>query len=119
MIYNRFLKIDGVEIEQPTQYSVDFTDFEIVNTTEAGTTQRDRVRQSIPSISVSMQVTKKWLKTISDFLAKDSLTVEYLGRNGAETNAFYIKDFRQQSAGDTEYSTLWTVTFTLADMAEG
>ena len=59
---------------------MDFTDVEADSggVTEAGTTQRDVVREGVVEIKVSFNVSQKWLKKFSAYKKLASITVQYL-----------------------------------------
>lgn len=85
--------------------------------TEAGTTQRDVVRQGVVNISVAFSVTAKWLKTLTGYSKKDKLSVEYFDTETAEMKSteMYIEGFKAKLEKDTSYKGLWTVSFTLKE----
>ena len=85
--------------------------------TEAGTTQRDVVRQGVVNISVSFSVTAKWLKALTTYSKQDKLSVDFFDTETAEfKNAeMYIEVFKAKLEKDTSYRGLWTVSFTLKE----
>ncbi len=54
---------DNENIQKPASYSVNLSDVEADSggVTEAGTTQRDVVREGVVQIGVTFRVSKKWL----------------------------------------------------------
>lgn len=85
--------------------------------TEAGTTQRDVVRQGVVNISVSFSVTAAWLKKLTVYSKQDKLSVDYFDTETAELkNAeMYVDGFKAKLEKDTSYRGLWTVSFTLKE----
>ena len=85
--------------------------------TEAGTTQRDVVREGVVQIGVTFRVSKKWLKKFSAYKKLASITVGYLDTatmNIVDTQ-MYIDGFKSRLAADTSYGGLWEVSFTLKE----
>ena len=64
MAFMKVLEFDGETLPFPDSYDVDFSDVEADSSgeTEAGTRQRDLVRQGVPTISGSFSVTRGWLE---------------------------------------------------------
>ena len=67
-------------IPMPASYSVNLSDVEADSggVTEAGTTQRDVVREGVVQIGVTFRVSKKWLNKFSAYKKLASITVGYL-----------------------------------------
>ena len=61
----------------PIDLSMDAVEADTTGETEAGTTQRDVVRQGVVTISVSFSVSAAWLKRLSAYSKQDKLTVRY------------------------------------------
>ena len=103
----------------PASYSVDLSDVvaDSGGTTEAGTTQRDIVREGVVEISVSFQVSKKWLNKFSVYKKLASITVGYLdtATSNIITTQMYIDGYQVKLAADTSYGSLWEVSFTLKE----
>lgn len=116
---NQYLVFDGENIPKPVSYSVELEDVlaDSSGTTEAGTTQRDVVREGVVSIKVSFQVSKKWLMKLAAYKKKPSIQVTYLDEetNGTRTTAMYIDGYSSSLAADTSYGSLWKVSFTLKE----
>ena len=74
----------------PASYSVSLSDVEADSggVTEAGTTQRDVVREGVAQIGVTFRVSKRWLNKLSAY---------------------------KKLASDTSYGSLWEVSFTLKE----
>ena len=85
--------------------------------TEAGTTQRDVVRQGVVNISVSFSVTGKWLKALTAYSKQDKLSVDYFDTETADmkNTEMYVEGFKAKLEKDTSYRGLWTVSFTLKE----
>lgn len=83
--------------------------------TEAGTTQRDLVRQDVATITVSFSVSKRWLEKLSGFRNLPRLTVKYFSPDTLQYKSaqMYIDGFKAKLEHDTSYKSLWTVNFTL------
>ena len=64
MAFFEYLKFDGTVLPLPDSYDVSLSAVEADSSgeTEAGTIQRDVVRQGVVNIAVSFSVTAKWLK---------------------------------------------------------
>ena len=84
---------------------------------EAGTTQRDVVREGVVQIGVTFQVSKKWLNKFSACKKLASITVGYLDMetmNIVDTQMF-INGYQVKLVSDTSYGSLWEVSFTLKE----
>ena len=79
MAFIQYLKFNGAVLPLPTSYDCDLAAVEADTTgeTEAGTTQRDVIRQGVVSISVAFSVSPVWLKKLTAYSKQDKLTVEY------------------------------------------
>ena len=79
MAFFEYLKFDGTSLPLPDSYDVSLSTVEADSSgeTEAGTTQRDVVRQGVVNISVSFSVTAKWLKVLTAYSKQDKLSVDY------------------------------------------
>ena len=119
MAFFEYLKFDGTVLPLPDSYDVSLSAIEADSSgeTEAGTTQRDIVRQGIVTISVSFSVTAKWLKLLTAFSKQNKLMVDYFDTETAElSNAeMYIEGFKAKLEKDTSYRGLWSVSFTLKE----
>ena len=87
---------DGTVLPLPDSYDVSLSAVEADSSgeTEAGTTQRDVVRQGVVNISVSFSVTAKWLKALTAYSKKDKLPVDYFDTETADmkNTEMYIVD---------------------------
>lgn len=119
MAFIQYLKFNGTVLPLPDSYDYESSAVEADTTgeTEAGTTQRDVIRQGVVSISVVFSVTAKWLKKLSAYSKMDKLTVNYFDMEELELKEaeMYIDGFKAKLVKDTSYKGLWTVTFTLKE----
>ena len=85
--------------------------------TEAGTTQRDVVREGVVQIGVAFRVSKKWLNKFSAYKKLTSITVGYLDMETMNivNTRMYIDGYQVKLVSDTSYGSLWEVTFTLKE----
>lgn len=117
MAYIQYLNLNGTNLPFPDSYDVDISAVEAdtKGETEAGTTQRDVVRQGVATISVSFSVTAIWLKRLSDFSKEDSVSVSFFDTSalGMREAEMYIDGFKAKLEKDTSQKGLWTVSFTL------
>jgi len=90
------IRIDGVDLPAPVEYSVSLQDLDSENTkrTETGVLQRDRIRAGVYKIQVKWRVTKAQLKIITDALkpAKFSVTFFDPTTNTNPTRQMYCGD---------------------------
>ena len=119
MAFFEYLKFGGTALPLPDSYDVSLAAVEAESSgeTEAGTTQRDVVRQGVVTISVSFSVTAKWLKLLTAYSKEDKLSVDYFDTETAElkNTEMYMKGFQAKLKKDTSYRGLWTVSFTLQE----
>ena len=119
MAFFKYLKFDRTVLPLPDSYEVSLSAVEADSSgeTEAGTTQRDVVRQGVVTIAVSFSVTAKWLKALTRYSKEDKLAVEYFDTETAEMKSteMYIEGFKAKLEKDTSYKGLWTVSFTLKE----
>ncbi len=119
MAYNTYLMIDDIILPHPDEYSVDIS--EVVSDssgeTEAGTRQRDVIRNFMVSISVSFSVSSLWLKKLSAFKIKDKLNVKYFDTEKLELieKEMYMDSFSAKLYKDTSKKGLWQVSFKLEE----
>ena len=121
MTFQTYLKINGEVLPvQKDNYSVDYTDVvaDSGGVTEAGTTIRDVIREGVPSISVSLPVSRAWLKKLRRLKKEPYLDVEWLDpETGAlTTGIMYMDGFKVSLEHDTSSGGLWTVSFSLEDL---
>ena len=119
MAHMQYLVFNNENIPMPASYSVDLTDVvaDSGGTTEAGTTQRDVVREGVVEIKVSFRVSQKWLKKFSAYKKLASITVQYLDTTTMSlvSTEMYIDGYSVKLASDTSYGSLWEVSFTLKE----
>ena len=115
----QYLVFNNENIPMPASYSVSLSDVEADSggVTEAGTTQRDVVREGVVQISVTFRVSKRWLNKFSAYKKLASITVGYLDMetmNIVDTQ-MYIDGYQVKLVSDTSYGSLWEVSFTLKE----
>lgn len=119
MAYLQYLVFNNENIPKPASYSIDLSDVEADSggTTEAGTIQRDVVREGVVEIKVSFNVSQKWLKKFSAYKKLASITVKYLdmATMNQRSTTMYIDGYSVKLAADTSYGSLWEVSFTLKE----
>ena len=119
MAFTEYLKINGDLLPFPDSYEVSLSSVESDSSgeTEAGTKQRDVVRQGVVDISVSFTVTALWLKKMTFWSKQNKLTVEYFDTDtlSLKDTEMYIDGFKAKLEQDTSYKGLWTVDFTLKE----
>ena len=122
MAFFQYLNFNGTNLPLPDSYDVDLSSVEADTTgeTEAGTTQRDVVRQGVVTISVSFSVTAVWLKRLTVFSKMDKLMVLYFDTETLEQKEteMYVTGFKAKLEKDTSRKGLWKVSFTLNDRDE-
>ena len=119
MAYFEYLKFDGTVLPLPDSYDISLETVEADSSgeTEAGTMQRDIVRQGVVNISVSFSVTAKWLKLLTAYSKQNKLSVDYFDTDTVQlkNTEMYIEGFKAKLEKDTSYRGLWTVSFTLKE----
>ncbi len=122
-MYQTYLKFNGETVPvKKDDYTVSYNDVvsEGSGTTEAGTVIRDVIREGVPSIAVSFDVTVTWLKKLRAYKKLPAITVNWLDpETGAlSERAMYMDGFKASLAHDTSYGGLWNVGFTLEDISD-
>lgn len=119
MAYIQYLTFDGTAIPRPDSYEVNLSDVEADSggETEAGTMQRDIVRTGVAEVPVSFSVSPAWMKRLTAFKQKASISVKYYDPETAAVKAaeMYIDGFKAKLVQDTSYGGLWEVSFTLRE----
>lgn len=119
MAFIQYLNFDGEDLPLPDSYEVKLSDVEADSggETEAGTTQRDVVRMGVAEIAVGFSVTPVWLRRLTAFKQKESITVGYFDPESCEVKSaqMYVDSFKTKLEKDTSYKGLWTVSFTLKE----
>ena len=105
MAFIQYLNFDGADLPLPTSFdlSMDAVEADTTGETEAGTTQRDVVRQGVVSISVTFAVSAIWLKRLSVYSKKDKLVVRYFDTTSLEISEteMYITGYKAKLEKDT------------------
>lgn len=119
MAFTQYLNINGENLPLPVDYNVELTDVEADSSgeTEAGTKQRDIVRNGIVNISVTFHVSPFWLKKLTGYKKQARLEVLYFDTETLDTRRtqMYIDGFKSGLEKDTSYKGLWNVSFTLKE----
>ena len=119
MAHMQYLVFNNENVPMPASYSMDLTDVEADSggTTEAGTTQRDVVREGVVEIGLTFRVSQKWLKKFSAYKKLASITVQYLDTSTMTlaTTTMYIDGYQVKLVSDTSFGSLWEVSFTLKE----
>lgn len=120
MAFFEYLKLNGIALPLPDSYDMSLSAVEADSSgeTEAGTTQRDVVRQGVVNIVVSFSVTATWLKKLTAYSKQDKLSVDYFDTETAEmkNTEMYVEGFKAKLEKDTSYGGLWTVSFNLKEL---
>jgi len=121
MTFQTYLKINGAALPvQKDDYSVEYNDVvaDSGGVTEAGTTIRDVIREGVPSISVSLPVSRTWLKKLRRLKKEPYLDVEWLDPETGDMTAgvMYMDGFKVSLEHVTSSGSLWTVSFSLEDL---
>ena len=119
MAHMQYLVFNNENIPKPASYDISLSDVEADSggTTEAGTIQRDVVREGVVEIRVSFNVSKRWLQKLSGYKKLPSITVGYLDTatmNIVDTQ-MYIDGYQVKLVSDTSYGSLWEVSFMLKE----
>lgn len=119
MAFIQYLKFNNENLPLPDSYDVDLSAVEADTTgeTEAGTTQRDVLRQGVVTIAVGFSVSALWLKKLTAYSKQDKLAVQYFDTETLEMKEteMYMTGFKAKLEKDTSYKSLWTVSFTLKE----
>ena len=118
MAFTEYLKINGELLPFPDSYDLSLSSVESDSggETEAGTIQRDVVRQGVVDISVSFTVTAVWLKKLTVYSKKNKLSVQYFDTDTLyKETEMYIDGFKAKLEKDTSYKGLWSVSFSLKE----
>lgn len=117
MAFMQYLVFDGENVPKPTSYGRDPHDVlaDSSGETEAGTTQRDIVREGVNDIKVSFRVSQTWLMKFAAYKKKPSITVGFIDPTTMlqTTAEMYIDGYGEKLVHDTSYGGLWEVSFTL------
>lgn len=117
MAYMKVLYFDNEQLPFPDSYDVDFADVEAESSgeTEAGTKQRDLVRQGVPTISVSFSLSPRWLEKLTVYRSKAKINVKYFSPETLDyrEQEMYIEGYKAKLEHDNSRKGLWSVSFTL------
>lgn len=117
MAHMKVLYFNNELLPFPDSYDVDFADVEAESSgeTEAGTKQRDLVRQSVPTISVSFSLSPKWLEKMSAYRSMAKIKVKYFSPETLDyrEQEMYIEGYKAKLEHDNSKKGLWSVSFTL------
>ena len=120
MAYIQYLIFDNTLLPLPDSYDIDLSSVEADSSgeTEAGTTQRDVVRNGIVNISVSFSVTPAWLRRFTAYSKQDKIKVKFFDTETLELKEteMYIEGYRAKLKKDTSYKGLWQVSFSLNEL---
>ena len=114
----QYLKIndDILPVEPHKGYEVDYSSYENINATEAGTSTRDIVRTNIPKISVNFECNEEMLRDMHRYRDALQLDVYYYDpHNVFKHNLMYVSNFKEKLLGDIKGG-IWKVSFTLEDL---
>lgn len=119
MAFIQYLRFNGEALPLPTSYDCELSAVEADTTgeTEAGTTQRDVVRQGVVNIAVSFSVSAVWLKKLTVYYKADKLAVEYFDTEDLELKQteMYVEGYKAKLHKDTSRKGLWVVSFILKE----
>ena len=119
MAHLQYLVFNNENIPKPASYSVNLSDVQADSggVTEAGTTQRDVVREGVVQISVTFRVSKKWLNKFSVYKKLASIAVGYpdTATSNIVNTQMYIDGYQVKLVSDTSYGSLWEVSFVLKE----
>ena len=109
----QYLSFDGERVPLPVAYEVSRSDVEHDSggVTEAGTRQRDRVREGVVELDLKLQVSKLWLGKLSGYKRKDCITVRFRDGRSEElqTAEMFVDGYQEKLVKDTSYGGLWEV----------
>lgn len=112
---------ETLPVEPSKGYTLDLSDYERVDKTEAGTSTRILTRSGIPSISVKFDCNKEMLQTMRSFRALASVTVQYFdpdATNELKTSLMYVTEYQETMLADTRDGGIWSVSFKLEDLED-
>ncbi len=105
MAHLQYLIFNNENIPMPASYDLDLSDVEADSggVTEAGTTQRDVVREGVAEIKVSFNVSQIWLKKLSAYKKLPAITVQYLDTSTMQLTSaqMYIDGYNVKLVSDT------------------
>ena len=120
MAYIQYLVFDNTTLPLPDSYDIDLSAIEADSSgeTEAGTTQRDIVRNGVVSIAVSFSVTSTWLKFFTAYSKEEKIAVQYFDTEtlALKLTEMYMDGYKAKLKKDTSYKGLWAVSFSLNEL---
>ena len=113
-----YLKIndDILPVEPHKGYEVFYSSYETISKTEAGTTTRDMIRSSIPSIAVNFECNQEMLQNMHRY--RDALQLDvyfYDPYKIFNHNLMFVTGYKEKLLGDVKGG-IWSVSFTLEDL---
>lgn len=116
-----YLQINNttLPVEPGKGYSVDLSDQEQIDKTEAGTSVRDVVRMGIPAISVSFDCDRTMLIQMRNWKNMPSVNAKWYNPtvgNDLSENVMYVTGYKETMLADTPDGGIWKVSFTLQDL---
>lgn len=119
MKHQSYLVIEGIDLPLPNSYSLEFRDIEADTggETEAGTIQRDIVRNRVARVAVEFSCSPELVKLLSGLSNKSKLKVKFLDTETLElkSSEMYMTNFSVKLVKDTSYKGLWQVSFSLEE----
>ena len=119
---NKHLKLNGVQIPNPTSYSEESETIDNQYETEAGGLNISVTRYDRLHISVSFDVTSAWAAKLKNYSKQGLLTVTLfdLALNAESEHSMMIQNFKSNLVEQSEYTArtngLWTVSFELQEL---
>lgn len=119
MAFQEYLRFNDELVPLPSSYVMALIDVEAESggVTEAGTKQRDVVREGVVEIDVTFNVSKKWLMKFRAYKKLSKLKVSYLNTEhmSMTDTEMFMDGFESKLVKDTSYGSLWEVSFTLRE----
>lgn len=112
---------ETLPVEPNKGYSITLSDYDKVETTEAGTSVREVTRVDIPQISVGFECNLDMLKSMRAYKKRPSLSVKYFNpenEDGLSSDIMYVTNYKEQMLADTKDGGIWKVSFDLEDLGD-
>lgn len=118
-----YLQIENntLPVEPDKGYTLNLSDSDRKDTTEAGTTIREVTRLNIPSISVTLECDVVMLKELRRYKSKSSVSVKYfdpMAEGDLKNAVMYLDGYKETMLADTEDGGFWKVEFSLEDLSD-
>lgn len=118
-----YLQIENntLPVEPSKGYTLNLSDSDRKDTTEAGTTIREVTRLNIPSISVTLECDVAMLKELRRYKSKSSVSVKYfdpMAEGDLKNAVMYLDGYKETMLADTEDGGFWKVEFSLEDLSD-